>query len=142
MRIVRFGLVLAILLGVSSVASAKGPKYNPVKARAYGIAPTTVIPVYGGSVRISNGSGRNGRGGGIKRAKFPDWYDRYAGAAAAYSQRLYGPVPGAGGMQFIGGDDMPGTPQYIENPFCTPAYGNSHADKPAFIYNPFCTQED
>jgi len=116
---------------------AKGPKYNPLKNHNSAPLATTVIPVYGGSVRISNGDGRNGRGNNAKRSREPSYYDYFAAQAVARSQRLYGPVPGAGGMQFIGGIDMPGTPAYIENPFC-----NGSAAPAGYIINPFCTQED
>jgi hypothetical protein len=122
------------MLGLSSVSFGQERGY---RARANGIVPTTVIPVYGGSVRISSDNGYSGRAGrnnrGVNRPS--GYYDYFAGQAVLRSQRLYGLVPGAG---YIDNTDMPATPAYIVNPFCQPEFGRNHGAMPEIIVNPFC----
>jgi len=96
----RFVLSL-LLVSVASVASAAGPT---------------------ASYRIR--VGRTNNSGFQQQSRPYGWYDYYAAQAALRSQRLYGPIPGAGGFGGsaggIGGDIQFSNPQYIENPFCKP----------------------
>lgn len=102
----RFVLSVAVVLALSSVTYAKGPRVSVSRTNS---ANGLTYTIQGG------GNGRSGRNNNVRQ---PTWYDYFAGQAVARTQRLYGPVPGAGGMQFIDGPVSYGSPIIIENPFC------------------------